>query len=409
LRPEFAALSGRTFRRLLGARTVSLLGSSMTPIALAFGVLALAGGSATQLGLVFAARAAAQIGFLLFGGVLGDRVPRARLMMWADLVAGSAQTLVAVLFLSGHASLAALIVLFALDGAASAAFMPSAKAVIPLVLPPVALTSGNALLGLSTNAARVVGAGLAGLIVAGFGPGWAIAADALTFFVSAGLLAGLRVPHVTLAAPAGLLEELRAGWSEIRSREWLWLIILQFALVNACFASVRVLGPVIANERLGGAAGWSAVVAAEAFGLIAGNALALRAHPRFPLRVATLLTLGFTPPFVALALGAPLWIVAAAMLGNGLCGDLFGVLWDTAVQTNVPAKALARVNAYDAFGSFVFGPLGLALAGPLAAHFGAIETLLTGAALVAASAVCVLLSRSVRTLRAAPQAPVALP
>jgi hypothetical protein len=63
-------------------------------------------------------------------------------------------------------------------------------------------------------------------------------------------------------------------------------------------------------------------------------------------------------------------------------------------------KAPARVTAFDALGSFIVEPLGLALTGPMAARFGAVETLLTGSGLVVASAFCVSLSRSVRTLRA---------
>jgi hypothetical protein len=85
---------------------------------------------------------------------------------------------------------------------------------------------------------------------------------------------------------------------------------------------------------------------------------------------------------------------------NGISVDVFEVLWMTALQENIPEDKLSRVNSYDAFGSFVLGPLGLLAVGPIAAVAGIGTTLAAAGILVAAGNVFALSSRSVRELRA---------
>ena len=78
----------REFRLLFGAQAVSIIGDRMVGIALAFAVLEL-GGSATEVGIVLAARMAPMVATLLIGGVIADRVSRRAVMVVADLPASS--------------------------------------------------------------------------------------------------------------------------------------------------------------------------------------------------------------------------------------------------------------------------------------------------------------------------------
>src|SRR5436190_795777 len=101
--------------------------------------------------------------------------------------------------------------------------------------------------------------------------------------VLAALLLGMRVPGSTFLA------ELGQGWREFISRAWLWGIVLQFSIVNAAeTGSMNVLGPAVAKEHFGGAAGWGAVLAADAIGLVCGGVAMLRFRPRRMLLWATL-------------------------------------------------------------------------------------------------------------------------
>lgn len=394
-----------TFRNILLARAVSLLGTSMAPVALAFAVLGEPGGSAAKLGAVLAGRSTAQVAFLIFGGALADRFPRYRIMVGSDLLALAAQAAVAVLFISGTPPIAPLVALSAVNGAANALFIPASRGLVPQIVGPSELQSANALIRLSQNSASLAGAAISGAVIVAVGADWAIEIDAATFGISAFLVLTSRAPRTGRGARrTALAAELREGWQEFRSRQWVWVIVAQFALVNLCFSPcVYVLGPVVAKQHWGGALAWSAVVTANAIGLISGSFLVMRLRPAHPLLVATLATFGFLPPFFLLAAHAPVWLAAISMLVNGICADVFEVLWMTALQEHIPGDKLSRVTSYDALGSFVLGPLGLLAVGPVAAAAGIGTTLAAAGSLVTAGNVLALCTRPVRRLPAKPE------
>jgi Na+/melibiose symporter-like transporter len=400
---DLGILRHRTFRNIFAARAVSLLGTSMAPVALAFAVLGQPGGSAARLGIVLAGRSTAQVVFLLFGGALADRFPRYRIMVGSDLLAFAAQGAIAGLFITRTAPLGLLVGLSVLNGAANALFIPASRGLVPEIVDASELQSANALIRLSENAAGLAGAAASGGIIVAVGAGWALGIDAVTFLISAMLVLTSRAPRRGHARErATLLSDLREGWQEFRSRTWVWIIVVQFALVNLCFSPcVYVLGPVVAKEHWGGALAWSVIVTANAVGLILGSFLVLRLRPAYPLLVATLVTFGFLPPFFLLAVHAPVWVVASSMLVNGVAADVFEVLWMTALQEYIPGDKLSRVTSYDALGSFVLGPLGLLLVGPVAAAVGVERTLIAAGLIVAAGNIVALSTRSVRTLPAA--------
>lgn len=115
---------------------------------------------------------------------------------------------------------------------------------------------------------------------------------------------------------------------------------------------------------------WGAVLAAFGAGSVAGGVAMLRIQPRRPLRVAEVALLGWCALFAALALHAPVVVVGATGLVAGLSFGIFGPLWDTTMQREIPPELLARASAYDWFGSFVFLPIGYALEGSLAQWLG---------------------------------------
>ncbi len=403
MKRDVGILRHRTFRNIFAARAVSLLGTSMAPVALAFAVLGQPGGSAGRLGIVLAGRSIAQVVFLLFGGALADRFPRYRIMVGSDLLAFAAQSAIAALFITRTAPLGLLAGLSALNGAANALFIPASRGLIPEIVDSGELQSANALIRLSENAASLAGAAASGGIIVAVGAGWALGIDAVTFLISAVLVLTSRAPRGGHAQQrTTLLADLREGWQEFRSRQWVWVIVAQFALVNLCFSPcVYVLGPVVAKEHWGGALAWSVIVTANTIGLILGSFLMLRLRPARPLLVATLATFGFLPPFFLLAVHAPVWLAASSMLVNGVAADVFEVLWITAVAEYIPSDRLSRVTSYDALGSFVLGPLGLLLVGPVAAAAGVERTLIAAGLLVALGNIFALSIRSVRTLPAA--------
>ena len=406
---DLRVLRQRSFRNLFASQTISLLGSAIAPVALAFAILDERGGSPSDLGFVLAARSLGQVTFLLLGGVLADRLPRFRLMATSNLLACGAQGGIAAMFLARAAPLGAVIALSAVNGAAGALFLPAQQGVIPQIVPQDQLQAANALMRLARNSMSILGSALAGVLVATIGSGWALAFDAATFAAATALIVGIRADPADRKAPSTMLADLREGWQEFRSRSWVWLLVGQFAFVNGCWAAVNVLGPLLAKQYMGGAPAWAAVLTAMAVGLVSGSLVAIRLRPRYPLRVAAAATFGFLPPFLVLAFHAPVWLVAAAMLVNGVCVDIFEVLWDTSLQTHIPNDALARISSYDALGSFVLGPLGLVAVGPVAAALGVTPTLIGACAILTAATIMPLLTSAVRDLPAEPQAAATKP
>ena len=402
---QFAILRQHTFRHIFLGRAVSLLGTAIAPIALAFAVLGQPGGTAAKLGIVMASEAAAQVVFLLLGGALADRLSRYRLMVASDLTACAAQGSIAALFISGTAPLGLVAALSAVTGAASGIFYPAARGLIPHIVDAAQLQSANALIRLSQNSASLAGAAAAGVIVAGAGAGWGLAIDAASFLISAGLVLTSRAPRARHAErSATIAADLRDGWQEVRSRQWLWVPIAQFAIVNLCLGpTINVLGPVIAKQHYGGARAWSVIITAQALGLIAGSVIAMRLRPARPLLAGTIITFGFLPPLFLLAAHAPVWLTATSMLALGIAIDIYEVLWMTVLQEHIPTDKLSRVTSWDALGAFALEPAGLVLVGPVSAILGTEQTLICAGILVTIANLGALLTPSVRQLPAKPQ------
>ena len=399
MRFAFGPFRLRDFRLLFAGELVSLLGIAVAPIALAFAVLDLTG-SATDLGYVLAAGWAPQVVFILIGGVLGDRLPRNLVMVGANLLSAVAQGAAAGLLLAGAAHVWQLALLQAVRGTATAFFFPAAQAVVPEIVETELLQPANATIRLAQNGSTVLGAGVGGVLVAAAGPGWAIAFDAASYLASALILVWIRIPRVVREAGQTIARDLIEGWNEFRSREWLWVIVVCASVANlVATASFAVLGPLIAKLYLGGAAAYGAILASQGAGFIAGGVLSLRWRPQRPLFVSVLFLLPTAAEIACYAAVRETAVIAAVGFVAGLGLEVFGVNWITALQQHVPRQVLSRVSSYDALGSFVFIPVGLVIAGPLAARLGVTETLWLFLVVGVLSLGGALLSREVRTLR----------
>ncbi|MGW6487850.1 MFS transporter [Streptomyces sp. NPDC055056] len=402
----------RRFVLLASARVVSVLGNGFARVALAFAVLALPGASPGRLSLVLACQALPQLAFILMGGVIADRMSRARLMVLADALGAGAYAGLAAMVLTGHAPLTAMCLLAVAAGTASALFAPAMDGMVPLVVPRDRLQQANGLLRVATNSSLLLGLALSGVAVALVGPGWALALNAASFVVSALLTARLRVTARPRGRTSGWAD-LREGWREFSSRQWLWSVVAQYAVVVAALnANVGVLGPLTAERHFGGARAWSVIVAAQAVGTVAGAGLAARVRVRRPLLVAVLCTFPAAVPVALLSVAAPVWLIAGAMFATGVTSDVFGVLWATTIQREIPEQVLSRVSSYDWFGSLALAPLGLLVAGPVATAVGTDKALAGCAVLIVLATAATLLSPQVRTLRAPvdpPRAPLPAP
>lgn len=396
---DLALFRDPAFALFFAARTLGTLGSAFAPVALAFSVLHLPHGTPELLSIVLACEAIPMVGFMLLGGVVADRFPRARVLRAGLVLSAAAFALLGVVILASWTPLLALGAAAALSGVGIALIYPALTGLVPEILPVERLQAGNGLLGAARNAAQIFGFVASGALVALVGGAWALVTGGALFAVAALLSLGLPL-GVRRATDSGrgVLHDLREGWREFVSHEWLWVVVAQWSLMILFFAAAHgVIGPVIAERELGGALPWSWILAGEAVGTLLGTLSAMRWHPRRPiLRAVALTALLLPPPFLCLALGAPLPVSILAMAGAGYGFGAFGVLWATTLQLRVAPDALSRVASYDALGSLLFQPVGLLVGGPATVLFGPRAAMLVcGLALIV---VCVLpfVSRDVR-------------
>ncbi|MFE2524119.1 MFS transporter [Streptomyces sp. NPDC059382] len=402
------AWAGRNYSLLTAAAVVTNLGSHGALIAASFAVIQ-TGGSPGDVGLVAAARTLPLVLFLLIGGAIADRLPRHRVMVGANALNCVSQAAFAVIVLTGHPQLWQMMLLTALCGTGTAFFNPAAEGMLLSTVSGPHANRAFALFRMAMNGAGIGGAALGGALIAAMGPGWVLAVDAAAFAVAGALRAFLDVGHIPDRVPGGgLLSDLREGWVEFKTRPWLWSIVLQFSVVVAVVgAAEAVYGPLVARDRLGGAAPWGLALAFFGVGTIAGAFLMMAWKPRRLLLVGTLCVFPLALPSAGLAIPLPVWALCLVMLVSGLAIEVFGVNWMTTMHQEIPEEKFSRVSAYDWFGSVSMLPLATALAGPVESAVGRTSALWGCAALVILGTGLVLLVPDVRrmTRKSAKEAP----
>jgi MFS family permease len=387
----------RNFRLLFIGRTTSAFGNMLVPVALAFAVLDLTG-SASSLGEVLGVQAIARVVFLLAGGVIADRISRLAVMLCSDVVRGAAYLMLGLLLVTRHPSVLTVTVLAAVTGMAGATFTPAAAGLLPALVNREYLQQANALLQASSAATQIAGPAAAGLCVVTVGPGWAIIADAGTFFVNVAALSLIQFSHVPRAAGRKWLRDLHDGWKDFWGRQWFRDTVLGASVFNLLYAMYSVLAPVVSQRFYGGADAWVTAAIAAGIGSVLAGLVATRLRPRHPLRLAVPVSGLFSLSPLAFGARLPLPVIAAACLIGGSGFVIFTSLWQTSVQRHVPEHLLSRANSYDWFASQVMYPAGLAIAGPVAGAAGLRPVLLAAAVLVVVETAVLMIVPSVRNL-----------
>ena len=368
-------LAHKYVKRLFVARFISNYGNGMGPIALAFGILGLPNGSANLLGLVLGSTTVLFLIMAPFGGVIADKYGRARMVGLTDMAGGLILFVQAGYFATGNVPIAVLLIVNGAFGILWGIFWPAFSGVIPAVLPEAGLQKGNALNALFTNSGMILGAASAGFLIDAFGPAITLGIDAASFFVSGLLVFTFR--HLTPRAEHTentMIDDLRHGWKVFISFRWIVIIVAVFSFIVMCWAAAEnVLGPLIALEHFDGAKSWSYVITAESVGLVVGSLIAIKVKPKYPMRFLMLSSFTITFYIAALAKPQSLAVIAVCAFLFGITLDLWGTLWSTALQRKVPRDSLSRVSSFDAMGSLMFRPIGLAIAAPLSTLLG-IET-----------------------------------
>ena len=370
-------LRHRDFRLLWTGLAVSLIGSGLWLVALAWQVIELGGGP-TELSLVTALYSVGLLAFVLVGGIAADRLPQRLVMLAADLVRAAILLVLGWLSLTGdlriwHLAAGGLVV-----GAGEAFFIPSYTAILPHLLPESELLAANGLEGtLRPLAQQATGPVLGGVAVAALSPGVAILTGGLTYLVSAGCLLAMNVRPAkgapTASGLASVFADLREGFGYVRRTSWLWATLLfALALVLFIVGPLEVLLPFAIRDNLGGGADeYGLALAAFGVGGAAG-ALAISSR-RLPRRYLTVMILMWglgSLPFAVVGVAEAFWVMFAALFVVGATYTAAMVIWGTLLQRRVPDGLRGRVSSLDFFVSLALMPVSMAIAGPAGAAFG---------------------------------------
>ena len=364
------------FRRFLLARFISNFGNGMGPIALAFGILHMRGGSASLLGWVLGVQTIAMLCMSPLGGVIADKYGRVMVLGLMDMIAGTVFLIQAYFFSTGHVPLAVFLIINITFGLSWGVFWPAFGGLMPALVGEEELQKANSTNQFVSNIAIISGTAVGGILVSTLGSTIALAIDASSFLVCGLIVFSMRHLTVSSENKSTMLDDLIHGWKVFLSFRWIVVIVGAFGLIVMCWAAAEnILGPLISLKSFDGARSWSIVLSAEAVGYIVGSLLGMRIKPKYPMRFLMIMTLTVSFYIFSLARPQPLWVIAVCAFFWGINLDLWGAIWTTALQKEVPRESLSRVSAFDGMGSLSLRPLGLAIAAPMANWLGLTHTL----------------------------------
>ncbi|MFE0787189.1 MFS transporter [Streptomyces mutabilis] len=374
------------FLRLWTGATASGLATWALPFVLGLAVLDRTL-TATDLGLLLAARTAGFLAAVPLAGVLADRHSRRGVVLWAGLAAGAASPVLAagldrsVLLMATAAAVA---------GAGQGACRPAYQALTAEVVEADRRQQANAAMTLAVRATTLVGPSLAALLAV-FLDTWALLVGVGLLWLVAACVPGRGArPGTADIAPepsagtgrASFLTEFTDGIREARRHPWFLAGLGALTAVIATgYSATGVALPMVSRDEYGTEVVLAGAMTAYTAGALAGAVLIARWRPRSPGRAALagLAAYGFAPLSLVFPVHPVVVMAAYAVAGIGI--ELFNVPWFTAAQREVAPDKLARVSSLDFLLSYGLAPVGLAVIAPAIDVFGA-TAVLAGCAVV---------------------------
>lgn len=392
LRRGFPAFQYRNYRLYFVGQFVSVTGTWIQTLALAWLVVDGLEGSAVQLGLVSVCQFAPILLFGLPAGVVADRVPRRNLLALTALLAGILAAVLAVLVATNAVQLWQVYLLALGLGAINAFDMPARQAFVSEMVSKADLMNAVALNSALFNAGRVVGPGIAGLLLAMYGSALCFGLNAASYLAVVAAMLMMRLAPVERAGEGRALERLGEGLRYVRTTPAVLLPIVLVGCVATFGMNFNVWIPILAKEDLGsGARGFGLLMSSMGIGSLVG-ALSLAyfgRQPRRRLMIGTALALGVLEGTLALvgAVSAPLVVAIPVLAGIGFTVSTTMALANTTVQTTVPDLLRGRVMSVymtvfagtAPFGSVVAGASAHLGGAPLSIALGGAVTLLVAA------------------------------
>jgi len=359
----------------LTAEAVSLTGTRISVIAIPWFVLTTTG-SVTQTGLVAFAEMTPMVLLMVLGGPVIDRLGPRRVAVACDLGSSVAVALIPILYAVGLLTFPILLGVVGLAGALRGPGDVATYSLVPSVT-QAAGVSTERVTGIESSVERTAsmfGAAVGGALIAGIGPTNALVVDAVSFLLSAGVLAWSTVGIEPVPAETGESEPYRRrmaeGWRFLRREPVLLGLSLMVAATNLLdLAWVAVLLPVWARDSGRTAAAIGLVLAVFAGASVLGSLVAAgwgERMPRYRVYLLAFLVTG-APRFVAFALDTPLWALLTVLAVGGFFSGFLNPILGAVFFERIPASMVGRVNSLSTSMAFALMPFGGLLGGALIA------------------------------------------
>jgi MFS transporter, DHA3 family, tetracycline resistance protein len=379
--PLSQVFGSRSFTLIFTGQMISKFGNGVYLVALGWTVYHVTR-SAADMGIVLAVGAVPQLLLVVFGGVLGDRLPRRAIILVSDFISALATGALAASAAFYHLSFSDLIVASAVLGAASALYSPAYRAIVSDAVDEEYYAAANGVIQAGTNVAQIIGPGVAGVIYAFGGAAVAFGLDAATFLVAVVVMIFTSLPERRVSYRGTLWADIREGFSFLYRTQWLRIMTGLALIANAfCLAPFFVLLPLVVERTGGGSRALGLTVALEV-GATGLTSLWLGRQRRMRRPGVKLSILGVCLGFGVLIVGISN-LLAVVITGSVLIGIGFGfdVVETTLIQVRVPRSLLSRVFSVEILSSFAVLPVGYIVAGGLEKAIG-ITALLAGGGLV---------------------------
>ncbi|MEU6259996.1 MFS transporter [Streptomyces sp. NPDC047043] len=385
----FSSLKVRNYRLFFAGQVVSNIGTWMQRIAQDWLVLSLTG-SATAVGVTTALQFLPMLLFGLYGGVLVDRLPKRRTLLFTQSSMALTGIALAVLTLSGHVQVWHVYLVAFAVGLATVVDNPARQSFVSEMVGPDQLQNAVSLNSANFQSARLVGPAVAGLMITGVGTGWAFLFNGLSFVapIAGLLLMRARELYVVERAPRGK-GQLREGLHYVAGRpDLIWTIVLVGFIGTFGFNFPVYLSAFADDVFHAGAGSYSLFNTLMAVGSLAGALLAAR---RGTARMRVMI--GAAAAFGALELVAStapsLWLFALLMVPIGMFGMTINVTANTSIQMGTDPAMRGRVMALYMMVFLGGSPVGAPIAGWITDAYGVRAGLAVGGTIAAAAAVTI--------------------
>ena len=369
----FSSLSFRNYRLWFAGALVANVGTWMQRVAQDWLVLTeLTDESGIAVGVTTALQFAPTLFLSAWAGLLADRFDRRKLLIATQVGQGVLAAALGLLVLSGNAQLWQVYAFAGMLGVVTAIDGPVRQTFVAELVPAGRLSNAVGLNSASFNAARLVGPGLAGLLIAAVGSGWVFVINAVTFAATIISLVLMRrselypMPHASRAKG-----QIREGIAYVRGRSDIIVIMVVVGVVSTFGLNFQLTSALMARTEFGrGAQEYGILGSVLAIGSLTGALLAARRErPRVRLVIGSAFAFGITTGVMALM---PTYVsFAVACIPVGLASLTMMTAANTSIQMSTDPKMRGRVMSLYMIVFLGATPVGSPIVGWIGETFGA--------------------------------------